>query len=151
VGKGEGGKTEPGDETDGTDAIPLPKGTAELIVEVVDRAGEPRPGMVVALLYGRASEEVPTDEEGLAVFGPLAKGNYSFRVKGEEVPDLESAKDVTLLEGEQKQITLTIGSFDSELSGRVRNRDGEPVPGIRIFAYKQLFDVQEGDFIVGNH
>lgn len=149
-----GGADEEGAEDDaaaGAGKPPLPEGTAVLTVEVVDRASAPRAGLTVEILYGQAAAEEVTSEEGLAVFPSLAAGKYSFRARGDDIPALESAKDITLRDGEEKQVTLTVESFTGEIAGRVLARDGTRVPGIRVFARKELFAAKEGDFMVSSH
>ena len=145
------GSSARGGELSGKTPQLLTQGGAELVVEIIDRARQSRPGLAVHLLSGNKSEDVVTDGNGLAVFSSLASGAYSFRLRGEGIPDLASVRVITLHESEQKHITLTVGSFDLEIAGRVLNKRGLPVPGVDVFARKQRLEVKEGDFAVANH
>ena len=138
--------TPKGAETEG-ELAPLPRGKGRVIVEVVDHSDTPMERATVVLRSGRASGSIDTDREGRAAFEQLAPGRYSFRVSGDNVPDLVAAKEVTLAAGEKKTVTIRLSEFGKVLAGRVLDRRGNPVEGIHIFARKQMFEIGEGDFV----
>ena len=84
------------------------------------------------------------------MFADIAAGVYSFRVEAADIPELAAAKEVTLAAGEEKEVSITVGTFGLELSGTVLDRDGRPVPGIRLEARKQMFELNEGDYYVAD-
>lgn len=130
-----------------SEQIPLPRGKGRLVVKVVDHSDTPRARVSVLLRSGRASGTLDTDKEGQVAFDRLAAGRYSFQVSGEGVPELVAAKEVLLAAGEKKTVTIRLSEFGKVLAGRVLDREGNPVEGIRIFARKQMFKVAEGDFV----
>ena len=139
-------------ESPGADekVIPLPRGDAELRLRVVDRSRIPHPGVLVSVRAGRSLETLATDREGLAVFASLAAGNYTFRLASEEIPELTAVKELTVAAGEMKEVVIKIGRFDQQIRGRVLDRNGQPVAGMPVYARKQVFEVDEGDYVVAD-
>jgi len=125
-------------------------GGSALVVEVVDTPGRPIADVTVRLRSGEANVAVVTDEEGEAVFAEIAAGNYTIHLLRSEQPELISARGIDLAANENKRLTLRMGEYDLNISGRVLSRDGTPVSGIVVQAQRYLFHKDESDVVPGN-
>jgi protocatechuate 3,4-dioxygenase beta subunit len=127
--------------------LPISAGDCELVFEVLETSSSPAIGVTVELLSGRESSETSTGADGMAVFDGIQDGTYTYRLKAEGMPELASAREVTLSPGEKKKLTLRIGAHDLSISGRVLDRSGKPVPGIVVVAREQLMEVGESRLV----
>ena len=129
---------------------------ASLTIQVVDGSQEPLAAVRVVLVQGRSTEgksEV-TDHEGFVSFNDLAPGRYTFRIEAEAAAlpskNLVSADAVTLSESEDRDLLVTVGSFDRSISGRVLDSSGKPVAGIVIHAKKHTLRASEGAVVLAD-
>jgi hypothetical protein len=146
-GEGAKGKSPGEDAPVDSGRLPISAGDCELAFEVLETSSRPAPGVAVELLSGRESSEEVTGSDGMAVFGGIQEGTYTYRVKAEGMPELASAREVTLSPGERKKLTLQIGAHNLSISGRVLDRSGKPVPGIVVVAREQLLEVGESKLV----
>jgi protocatechuate 3,4-dioxygenase beta subunit len=124
--------------------LPIPRGSATLVFELSDAAGKPVSRAAVTLLRGRSAQTTPCDRHGLSVFVDIEAGTYTFTVAAEGVPELVSAKEISLSDGEERRVPLTIDPYALGISGRVLDRGGTPVAGIKVEARRQLSELVEG-------
>ena len=116
------------DEVTALDSISLDGGT-EVRLRLVDRSGEPRPGLAVRVLDDQREVLVPiavglSDPDGHVTPLVLAAGRYRLEVEGAR---LLLAQQIEIPAGEDElERELTVGGVD--LTGVVRRR-GEPVTG----------------------
>jgi protocatechuate 3,4-dioxygenase beta subunit len=122
------------DETE--PAVPDPRsvGSSKLVFTVEDESGRPLSGIQLSLRSGGAFHVAETGSRGEASFSDLPEGLYSYLVRAPDGRELASAVPILLRYGEEKSLTLRLGSGGLSISGRVLNRDGEPVPGIALSA-----------------
>jgi hypothetical protein len=130
--------------------LPLEAGEARLVFVVVDDALEPLSGVLVVLLAGRRRAEQWTDGYGAAAFPGIAAGTYSYSLAAEDLPELVSAREVTLGPGESKELQLRLGDYDLSISGHVRDPSGVGLPGIRVEAREQLVQVEESRLVIAD-
>jgi protocatechuate 3,4-dioxygenase beta subunit len=57
----------------------------------------------------------------------------------EGIPELSGANAVSVDPDEHRLISLSLGSYDLSISGRVLDRAGSPLQGVVVFAQKQIF------------
>jgi hypothetical protein len=117
-------------------AVPAPRSvrSSKLVFTVEDMSGRPLSGVRLSLRSGGAFHEAATGSRGEASFSGLHEGSYSYLVHAPDGRELASAVSILLRYGEEKSLTLRLGSGGLSISGRVLNRDGEPVPGIALSA-----------------
>ncbi|HVR75112.1 MAG TPA: carboxypeptidase-like regulatory domain-containing protein [Planctomycetota bacterium] len=117
---------------------PIPRGSSGAVFELQGAGGAPLIEAVVMLQAGRVAEEAVADLNGLAVFSGIEAGSYTFRVTAPGFPELLSARQLSIAPGETRRVALRIGGFDLAIAGRVLDQKGKPIPGILLFATKQL-------------
>jgi protocatechuate 3,4-dioxygenase beta subunit len=122
------------DETES--AVPADRSvrSSKLVFTVEDMSGRPLSGIQLSLRSGGAFHVAETGGRGEAAFSGLPEGSYSYLVHAPDGRELASAVPILLRYGEEKSLTLRLGSGGLSISGRVLNRDGEPVPGIALSA-----------------
>lgn len=130
--------------------LPLEPGDARLVFVVVDDALQPIDGVLVVLLAGRRRAEQWTDGYGAAAFQGIAAGTYSYSLAANDLPELVSAREVTLAPGESKELQLRLGDYDLSISGYVRDPGGQGLPGIRVDAREQLVQVGESRLVIAD-
>ena len=124
-------------------AGPLPRGNSGLLVITLDMSGKPFPQVPVTLLSAKGQKKEVTDEEGEADFPKIPAGTYTVRVRDRGGLELDTARQVELEDGENRELALKLGDYDASISGRIVNRDGVPVPGITVEAKHYLFRINE--------
>jgi protocatechuate 3,4-dioxygenase beta subunit len=122
------------DETES--AVPAPRSVSrsKLVFTVEDMSERPLPGIRLSLRSRGVFHVAETGSGGEASFSGLPGGAYSYLVHAPDERELASAVPIQLRDGEEKSLTLRLGSGGLSISGRVLNRDGEPVPGIALSA-----------------
>jgi hypothetical protein len=112
----------------------LPRGSARITFVVQDGSGRPLRDFSVQLMSlgpDGGAERAITGAGGEARFLDLAPGRYTYLAQAPGGP--ESASDSLRLEpAEDKHLTLRLAGSGLSISGRVRNRQGEPVAGIGV-------------------
>lgn len=124
--------------------LPIPRGSSGVVFELEGSGDAPLLEAVVTLQAGRVAEEAVADVSGLAVFSGIEPGSYTFRVTAPGVPELLSARPLSIAPGETRRVALRIGGFDLAIAGRVLDQKGTPIPGITLFATKQLLGAGDG-------
>ena len=124
-----------------SEARALPKGRGRIIFSVQDGSGRLLARVSVtlrALNDPQAAGRVLTDGDGEARFIGLAPGGYAYRAQIGDRPEI-AAGEVQLERGEWKELAIRLVGASLAIHGRVLNRGGEPVGGIRITAARQRF------------
>lgn len=113
---------------------PLPRGTSDLRLRVLNSSGRPYPDVSVRLLGRSGAQESVTDGDGLADFESIPADLYDLRVQAPDGPLLRASEKHHLQPGETSEVTLRIGRFDLGVSGRVLTRSGRSLAGIAVEA-----------------
>lgn len=136
-----GGSAEGPEETGGS--FPISPGTASVIFEIVDGGDRPLRGAKVDLLAGRQRASRVTGADGLAAFGDIRDGVYTYRIECSGVPPLVSARELILSPREERRVPLSIGPHDLVIAGSIRDAEGNPLPGIPVHGREQIYDGDE--------
>ncbi len=109
-----------------------PSGPASLLVAVDGADGLAAAGVEVTLVSGARRPSRTTDAEGVVVFGDLPAGAYTLLLDSADLPQLGGDRAVTLSPGEEREIHVVLAPVDREISGRVLDARGEPVPDAEV-------------------
>lgn len=111
---------------------PAPKGSISGTVQEVG-GGVPIPGAKVYVSPGAKSAE--TDEKGHFEVKDLAAGSYRIRAVAEGIQGPHATKMMQLAPGQDLTVDFRLNP-SSNISGRVTDENGEPVPGagVRLIA-----------------
>jgi protocatechuate 3,4-dioxygenase beta subunit len=136
--------------------VPLWEGRGQVLFAVEDASGRRLRDVSVTLRQldpGGGADHAVTDGRGDARFRGLAPGPYTYRAQAPGRREVVAAASFVLDEGEHKRVTVRLGGSDLSIRGRVRNRRGEPVPGIEISAVRHYFasSVSEDEAGDGSH
>jgi protocatechuate 3,4-dioxygenase beta subunit len=118
---------------------PLPTGGSNLTIVVRDATAVPIVDAIVTVRAGLAASAVATVHDGSAVFPSISPGVYSFIIESVGRPAVSGARPIEIGEGEDREVVITLGSFDLSIAGRVLDANGAPVSGIDVYAVPYLF------------
>ena len=107
------------------------RGTAALVVEVVNNAGEACPGHDVQLRSTLGRKVASTGENGIVTFEDLPSGRYTLGVSAQDGTKGSTA-GIDLAAGEYKRVTLRAGASEHVLHGRALDTDGVPLAGVHM-------------------
>jgi protocatechuate 3,4-dioxygenase beta subunit len=119
---------------------PLREGRGEVLFAIEDASGRPLRDVSVTLRQldpGGGADHAVTGGRGEARFIGLAPAPYSYRAQAPGRPEVTAS--FRLDEGERKHVTVRLGGSNLSITGRVRNQQGEPVPGIEVSAVRHRF------------
>ncbi len=98
----------------------------QAVIKVVDPSGKPLEGVDVVLERGEERFRFQTNSTGHAIFLNLPEGAYDVKVLVDNVAVAEGSLDYP------SQSYLELTAQISQLDMMVLNRDGEPVPDVRV-------------------
>lgn len=110
---------------------------------VLDRSSVPQAQVSVILRSALGSAELVTDASGEAAFRGIAGGAYTLSLNAPSGPELASANQIPLEDGDDQRLVVRLGGFDQTISGRILDRNGAPVPGVEVEAVSRFFQKNE--------
>ena len=105
-----------------------------LRVDARDLAGNPIPGVLLALSSDTARLTAQSREDGSAVFGPLFPGRYYLHAQLKEYRFLPAGQTIEVAEGDEAGVSLRAERIAFSAFGSVVTLTGQPLPRKKVLA-----------------